>query len=99
MTDADPTAQGEGEPAFARGDVLRRGARGAWALGIRQLLVQLVSALAAVVLARVLAPAEFGVYAVTIFLLHVLAVAGDAGLAAALVREDAEPEEADYEAV
>jgi O-antigen/teichoic acid export membrane protein len=69
------------------------------ALGVRQLLVQVVSAGAVVVLARVLEPGEFGFYAVTVFLMNVVLVAGDAGLAASLVREEAEPDERDFEAV
>jgi teichuronic acid exporter len=73
--------------------------RGAWALGIRQVFVQLVSAAAVVVLARVLDAGEFGFYAVTLFLMHVLVVAGDAGLAAALVRDEGEPDDRDYQAV
>jgi O-antigen/teichoic acid export membrane protein len=80
-------------------DLLRRGFRGAWILGVRQLLVQLVSAAAVLVLARVLEPAEFGFYAVTLFLTQLVVVAGDAGLAAALVRQETEPEERDFEAV
>jgi O-antigen/teichoic acid export membrane protein len=69
------------------------------ALGVRQLLVQLVAAGAVVVLARVLEPGEFGFYAVTVFLMNVVLVAGDAGLAASLVREEEEPDERDFEAV
>lgn len=80
-------------------DLFRRGARGALALGLRQLLVQALSAAATVVLARLLGAAEFGVFGITIFLMHVLVVAGDAGLAAALVREDREPGVLDYQAV
>jgi O-antigen/teichoic acid export membrane protein len=80
-------------------DLLARGARGAVALGLRQVVVQLVSVAAAVVLARVLTPAEFGVYGITVFLMHFLVAFGDAGLAAGLVREASEPDDEDYQAV
>ena len=46
-----------------------------------------------------LTPAEFGVYGITVFLMHFLVVFGDAGLAAGLVRESSEPEEEDYRAI
>src|SRR5262245_38919157 len=92
----------EDAEAFPRGaagpDLMRRGVRGAGALALRQLVVQLVSAAAVLVLARVLGPGELGLYAVTLFLTQVIFVAGDAGLAAALVREEAEPDEHDFEA-
>ncbi len=100
MEDAEASVRGGAVPR--RGgdgsDLMRRGVRGAGALALRQLVVQLVSAAAVVVLARVLGPGELGLYAVTLFLTQVLFVAGDAGLAAALVREQADPDEHDFEA-
>src|SRR5690349_5537151 len=93
MEDAETTSRAAAGPDFMRG-----GWRGAAALALRQLVVQLVSAAAVLVLARVLGPGELGLYAVTLFLTQVLFVAGDAGLAASLVREEAEPDERDFEA-
>ena len=104
-TAAGPVETGSSEPvsdvvASSEGaGVLRRGARGAFALAVRQLLVQGLSLVGAVVLARVLTPAEFGVYGITVFLMHFLVVFGDAGLAAGLVRESEEPDERDWRAV
>ena len=91
---------GQPPPAEAGHDaLLRRGAKGAVALGLRQVLVQGLGFAGAVALARLLTPAEFGVYGITLFLLHFLAVFADAGLAAGLVREEAEPSEKDWKAV
>ncbi len=92
MSVADPSSM-DGE------EVLRRGFRGSLALGLRQVAVQLLNVAAAVVLARILSPAEFGVYGITVFLMHFLVAFGDAGLAASLVREADVPEERDYRAV
>src|SRR5690242_5188751 len=88
-----------GDRSSAGDDILRRGARGAAILGVRQLAVQLLHLAAAIVIARVFTTAEFAVYGVTVFLMHFLSAFGDAGLAASLVREEDEPENADYRAV
>jgi len=80
-------------------EVLRRGARGAAALAVRQAAVQLLSVAGAVALANLLTPAQFGVYAVTVFVMHFMVAFGDAGLAASLVREAEEPKDRDYHAV
>lgn len=69
------------------------------ALGLRQAVVQFLSLAGAIALARLLTPAEFGVYGITVFVLQFLVVFGDAGLAAGLVREEREPSESDYQAV
>lgn len=50
-------------------------------------------------LARILSPAEFGLFAIFTFFLAFLTAFGDVGLAASLVREEAEPIESDYSAV
>lgn len=86
-------------PPSSGSDVLGRGARSAMALGLRQAVVQALSLAGAVALARLLTPAEFGIYGITVFVLQFLVVFGDAGLAAGLVREEAEPSEADFRAV
>ncbi|MBI5504950.1 MAG: oligosaccharide flippase family protein [Deltaproteobacteria bacterium] len=99
---SQPGAAGEGRPTPSReaGDaVLRRGVHGAAALGVRQVLVQLLSVAGAIALANLLTPAQFGVYAVTVFVMHFLVAFGDAGLAASLVREPDEPCDRDYHAV
>ncbi|MFQ5570584.1 MAG: oligosaccharide flippase family protein [Rhodothermales bacterium] len=63
--------------------------------GIRQLLVRQVALLVltfagGVVLARVLDPAEFGMFGITTFLVNVLALFGDCGLAPSLIQRKAD---------
>jgi O-antigen/teichoic acid export membrane protein len=68
-------------------------------MGLRQVLVQGLNALGALLLARALRPDEFGVYAIVVFVLTFLNTMGDVGLGAGLVRESEEPEETDFRAV
>ena len=74
-------------------------ARGAAALGIRQILVQGLSALTGIVLARLLSPSDFGLFGIITFVLTFLVAFGDVGLGASLIREPEEPSEDDYRAV
>ncbi len=52
-----------------------------------------------ILLARILTPAEFGLFAIFTFFLAFITAFGDVGLAASLVREEAEPKATDYSAV
>ena len=79
--------------------VAQKALRGALALGVRQVLVQGANVLGGVLLARLLTPAEFGLYAIVIFLLSFLIVFGSTGLAANLIRQPEEPTREDYQAV
>lgn len=85
---------GEGAQAFAR-----KAARGALALGMRQVAVQGLNVLGGVFLARLLTPAEYGVYGILAFLLTFLVTFGDVGLGASLVRQPAEPSTEDMRSV
>ena len=69
------------------------------ALGLRQVLNVGMSSLGGILLARLLSPSEFGLFAVVTFLLTFLVTFGDAGFAASLVRQAHEPVEEDYQAV
>lgn len=84
------TSADAGEPE-SPAVVARLAIRGAAALGMRQAVLLLASLLGGVALARVLSPADFGVYAVASFLLSFLLVFGDAGLGVALVRHPVSP--------
>jgi O-antigen/teichoic acid export membrane protein len=55
--------------------------------------------LGGILLARLLSPSEFGLYAIVTFLLTFLMTFGDVGFAASLVRQSHEPVEEDYQAV
>jgi O-antigen/teichoic acid export membrane protein len=69
------------------------------ALGVRQILVQGLNALTGIVLARLLPPSEFGLFAIVSFVLTFLVAFGDVGLGASLIRQPEEPSEEDYRAV
>lgn len=80
-------------------EVVRRGIRGAAALAGRQAVAQGLNIVGAVLLANLLGQAEFGIYGITVFVLHFLVAFGDVGLAGSLIREKDSPCEADYRTV
>jgi O-antigen/teichoic acid export membrane protein len=80
-------------------NVARKTAHGAFALGIRQILVQGTRILGGIFLARLLTPGQFGIYAIVLYLQTFLTAFGDAGLAASLIRQHDEPGTADYQAI
>ena len=79
--------------------VARSAVRGVALLAVRQVLAQALNVLGYVRLARVLAPAELGVFAIVLFAFGVLTALGGAGLQASLVRAADEPSDTDYRAV
>ena len=72
-------------------EVGRRGTRGALQLAVRGLLLRILTFLGTLVLARILAPSDFGVFAIVSFVVSVWAMLGDLGLGAALVQQQEEP--------
>jgi O-antigen/teichoic acid export membrane protein len=90
---AEPDAQGDSA------SIAGRALRGAVALGLRQVIVQGLNLLGGIALARLLTPAEFGIYAISTFLLSFLGQFGDVGLGASLVRQPHEPEVREYRAM
>jgi O-antigen/teichoic acid export membrane protein len=87
----------QGEWSSSR--VARHFARSALSLGVRQILVQGSNLLGSLMLARMLSPPKFGLYAVAIFWLSFLATFGGTGFAANLIRQPSEPTLEDYRAV
>lgn len=89
------------QPVAARSssDVGSEAARGAMALGGRQVVAWVVNFGAGVVLARLLTPADFGVYAIAAFVLTAFMAFGDGGLGASLVQQKEEPTTHDYRRV
>lgn len=79
--------------------LVRRAVRGTLALGFRQGATIGINLIGSTVLARLLTPAEFGIYAVVLFLRSFLVAFGGTGLGAGLIRQPEEPETADYRAV
>jgi O-antigen/teichoic acid export membrane protein len=94
-----PVTEAEAADEPDADQLVRRALRGTVALGLRQGGVVGLNLLGGVLLARLLAPAEFGVYAVVLFLRSFLIAFGDAGLGASLIRQPEEPAVADYRAV
>jgi len=74
-------------------DVARSGVAAALQLGTRTVLTRLVAFGGTFVLARILAPADFGVYAFVWFVIVVFLALGDGGLSASLVQRRREPTE------
>jgi O-antigen/teichoic acid export membrane protein len=87
------------DPASAAAAVARRAGRGAFALGIRQVVVHGLNLTAGILLARLLSPAEFGIYAVIMLIVGFLVAFGDVGLGASLIRQREEPVTEDFRAV
>lgn len=79
--------------------IARKAVQGAVALSIRQVFVQGMNVLGSILLARMLSPSEFGIYAITQFFIAFLGALGGTGLAAGLIRQQHPPDELDYKAV
>lgn len=79
--------------------VAQKAFSGAFAMGIRQIFGLLINLLGNILLARLLSPEDYGIYAVLSFALHFLTTFGDIGLGASLIRQREEPEKEDYQAV
>lgn len=86
------------EPSDSR-QVAQKAIRGAVALGMRQIFVQGMNVVGGILLARMLSPAEFGLYAITMFFIAFLGAFGGTGLAAGLIRQQRPPDELDYKTV
>jgi O-antigen/teichoic acid export membrane protein len=92
----------EESPRSSRQDretVVRKVVRGSVALGMRQVFVHGANILGAVLLARILSPLDFGVYAIVTFLVSFLGTFGGTGLAANLIRMHPAPTDHDYHSV
>jgi O-antigen/teichoic acid export membrane protein len=61
----------------------------------RQVLLQLATSVAGVILARLLSPAEFGVFIIATFVVQLFALIGDCGLAPTLIQRSQDPSEQD----
>ncbi len=91
VTEADePIASGAplgGDPdGVTAAGYTSRARTGVRALLLRQVVVHLLTFSGGVVLARILAPEEFGVFAIASFLVNLFTLVGDLGVAASLVQ-------------
>ena len=80
-------------------EVKRRSFSGFGILIKRQAAIRLMSFLANIALARLLAPQIFGVYAIVAFVVQCFAVLGDAGIGAALIQRKEEPDRKELSSV
>jgi O-antigen/teichoic acid export membrane protein len=94
QTEEGPTHQRQQSDGLAS-----KAVRGAFALGLRQVWVHSANILGSILLARLLSPSEFGLYAIVLFFLAFLVTFGGTGLAANLIRQRDEPSETEYKAV
>ncbi len=74
-----------------RHELGRRGSHAALQLAVRSVILRGLSFVGTIVLARLLDPADFGVYGIVAFVISVWAALGDLGLGAALVQQAEEP--------
>jgi|HubBroStandDraft_6_1064221.scaffolds.fasta_scaffold07872_4 O-antigen/teichoic acid export membrane protein len=86
-------------PGHSSSSVTSKALQGAAALGGRQVVVHSFNILGSIVLARLLSPGDFGVYAIVVFLIQFLATFGGTGLACNLIRVPDAPSDHDYHAV
>ncbi|RIH83315.1 Teichuronic acid biosynthesis protein TuaB [Meiothermus luteus] len=87
------------EQTLSPRDLGHQAVRSATALMVRQVVVQGLNVVGGILLARLLTPTEFGLYAIVTFLLTFLAAFGGTGLAASLIRQPNEPVELEYRSV
>ena len=87
------------DPVLEVGGIGRRGRAAVIQLALRTGLLRIVSLIGTVLLARILAPADFGVFAVIVLLTSVLTPFGDLGLGATLIQRREPPTERDLATV
>lgn len=91
MTERPGASPAQAEAPFQTDEVRRRATRGAALLTARGLAVRGLSAGGAVVLARLLTPADFGAVAIGSAIVVFVSLVSDGGLGMALVRGDHKP--------
>lgn len=69
----------------------RKALQGVVALGIRRIIVQIIQTVANVILARILFPEDFGLFALVSFYVTIFSLISDIGLNAALIQSRNEP--------
>jgi O-antigen/teichoic acid export membrane protein len=79
--------------------IAKKAVSGSVFLIIRQFGINFVNFIGNLIIARILIPADFGIYTIIQFVLAFLTLVGDGGLGAALLRKSGEPSEKELEAV
>lgn len=90
----EPDAQ-----AASRKEVGKAAAKGAFAMAIRQVATSAIGIGGAIVLARILSPADYGVFAIVTFCVGLFNLISDLGLGASLVRQSEKPDATDIKAI
>jgi len=101
-TEADSLQGRTGSESLTSGDLTRLKtllARGTAVLVGRQLILRVLGFVGSVILARILAPAEFGIFAVAAFVVSFFSMVGNVGLGAALIQRKDEIGEDDIQTV
>ena len=98
ITEIDGLSVGLNEAQAVEGRAVGRQLfHGASLLGIRQFIVQGLGAATGILLARMLEPSQFGLYAISTFFFSLFLAIGDLGLGAGLVRDANEPGQKSYQ--
>jgi O-antigen/teichoic acid export membrane protein len=101
-TEADPLQTRNGSESLTNGDLTRLKAlvaKGTAVLVGRQLALRVLGFVGSVILARILAPQEFGIFAIAAFIVSFLSTVGNVGLGAALIQRKGELAEDDIQTV
>lgn len=100
MSDVEPVAAVPLPDApSGRSNVGAAAVRGTASLFVRQAINFGVVALGTIALSRLLTPRDFGLYALSLFVINLFTVFGDVGLGAALVRQEADIDESQLASV
>lgn len=81
----------ESPPAASKQGLVSQASHGIKAVVTRQIVTKLLGLLSTLVLARLLTPSDFGVFAIVGFAVTIFGLISDAGLAVALLRQPTEP--------
>jgi O-antigen/teichoic acid export membrane protein len=80
-------------------EVKEKAIKGGGTLLLRQLGVHLINIVGNIVLARILIPEDFGIYAIVTFLINFLVLFGDVGLGASLIQRTQEPTNKEFRSI
>src|ERR1035437_7374047 len=76
-------------------EIKNRSVKGFGALLRRQVVIKILNVISGIILARLLAPEIFGIYAIVLFVVQFFSVFGDVGLGAALIQKKGELDKAE----
>src|ERR1700704_6604937 len=95
--DAGPPPEAPAQLGMSGAEVKRRAGAALATLGIRQVAIRAIGLAGTVVLARLLVPSDIGAVAIGTTVAGVFTLAGDAGIAAGLIRAPQAPKRAELQ--